>query len=177
MTDATEAPKNPADPVPDSTPDKHLNISQDELDRVVTKERKKWEAHYQEDLRKQREQQDLAKLEGEARLKREWEIKERELKEAKEVAERKLAISIVESKLATMGYSEVTDIAPFLIGEDEKATEANVASFGKMVKSLVASEVAKGLASGAPADPSAGSRPDANAALFAEMRKAAGLTR
>lgn len=176
MTDATDAPKPQGDPVPETPTEKtEKTFTQDDFDRAMAKERKKWEARYEEADRKAREEKDLERLEGEAKLQRQWEIRERELKQAKEEAERKLAISSVESKLATMGYSEIKDIAPALIGEDESATDANVTAFGKMVQTLVAAEVSKSLAAGPPADPSAGNRPDPNATLKQEMRQAAGL--
>ena len=112
-------------------------------------------------------------MEGEAKLKKQFEIRERELTEAKEKAEHDLAVSNVKAELSRLGYSAVSDIAPSLIGKDEEETKGNVAKFDQMVQALVSEQVSKNMNRGAPPDPEAGSAaPDSE---MQALRRAVGL--
>lgn len=182
MTEATGDSKasegNPT-PTPEPTPDKPEGkvFTQDELNEIISKEKAKVKASYERELKEQAkkdaEAKELERLEGEAKLKKQFEIRERELTEAKEKAERDLAVSNVKAELSRLGYSTVSDIAPSLIGKDEDETKGNVAKFDQMVQALVSEQVSKNMNRGAPPDPEAGSAtPDAE---MQTLRKAIGL--
>lgn len=177
MTDIN-ADASKADPAPVQTPTESVKtFTQDELNDIISKEKAKITARYeqkaQEQAKKEAEAQELARLDGEAKLRKEWEIKERELQERAQKAEHDLAVSNARASLASKGYTDVADIAPLLIGSTAEETDAMVSKFDQMVQKLVADRVAGSLAKGAPKDPAAGSPvsdPD-----MAALRKAIGL--
>lgn len=182
MTEATGDSKAPEGASNTQTPDpepedKGKTFTQDELNEIISKEKAKLKASYEqkqkEQAKKDAEAKELERLEGEAKLKKQFEIRERELMEAKEKAEHELAVSNVKAELSRLGYSSVSDIAPSLIGQDEEETKGNVAKFDQMVQALVSEQVSKNMNRGAPPDPEAGSAtPDAE---IQAMRRAVGL--
>lgn len=169
--DQTTATTTTTDPVTEKT------FTQDELNDIISKEKAKLKASFEreqkEQARKDAEAQELARLDGEAKLRKQWEIKERELSERATKAEHDLAVSNAKAMLSAKGYSDIADIAPYLIGKDADETEANVSKFDQMVQKLVSAQVAGNLNRGTPPDPSAGSNP-VNADEMA-LRKAMGL--
>ena len=152
-------------------------FTQDELNDIISKEKAKLKASFdreqREQAKKDAEAQELARLDGEAKLRKEWEIKERELSERATKAEHDLAVSNARAMLSAKGYSDIADIAPYLIGKDADETELNVSRFDQMVQKLVSAQVAGNLNRGTPPDPSAGASP-ANADEVA-LRRAMGL--
>mgnify|MGYP004657069565 FL=1 len=161
-----------SNPTPDAK-----TFTQDELNEIISKEKAKLKASYEakakEQAQKDAEAQELARLDGEAKLKRQWEIRERELTERVTKAEHDLAVSSARASLASKGYTDIAEIAPYLIGKDDTETEANVSKFDQMVQKLVADKVASSLAKGTPPDPATGEsslKTDEDA-----LRKAMGL--
>lgn len=178
MTETGEAGTPSGTPEGQDTPkpDAEKKFTQDELNEIISKEKAKikasFEAKAQEQAKKDAEAQELARLDGEAKLKKQWEIKERELNERAIKAEHDLAVSNARASLASKGYGDVSDIAPYLIGKDADETEANVSKFDQMVQKLVADKVAGNLNRGTPPDPSAGGTPLKEEEI---LRKAMGL--
>lgn len=177
----TETPGNPEPATETKTPQPE-NVSktftQDELNEIISKEKAKLKASYeakaQEQAKKDAEAQELARLDGEAKLKKQWEIRERELNERATKAEHDLAVSNAKASLASKGYADVADIAPYLIGKDADETEANVSKFDVMVQKLVSEKISSNLAKGTPPDPANG----VNSSLKTDeeaLRKAMGL--
>ena len=167
----TPAP-DAGEPTPTPEP---KTFTQDDLNRIVSKEKESLKSRYEAEIaemkRKDAESKEIERLQGEERLKKEFEIKERELTEAKTKAERALAIANVRSSLASKGYGDLGDMASNFIGQDADATEKNVVAFDQMVQRLVSERVAGNLAKGAPPESKDTSR-DADVAM---LRKAVGL--
>lgn len=167
----TPAP-DAGEPTPTPEP---KTFTQDDLNRIVSKEKESLKSRYEAEIaemkRKDAESKEIERLQGEERLKKEFEIKERELTEAKTKAERALAIANVRSSLASKGYGDLGDMASNFIGTDADATEKNIVAFDQMVQKLVSEKVAGNLAKGAPPE-SKGTSDDAD---IANLRKAMGL--
>ena len=161
-------------PTPTPTPEPKT-FTQDDLNRIVSKEKESLKSRYEAEIaemkRKDAESKEIERLQGEERLKKEFEIKERELTEAKVKAERALAMANVRASLASKGYGDLGDMASNFIGTDADATEKNVVAFDQMVQRLVSERVAGNLAKGAPPESKDTSR-DADVAM---LRKAVGL--
>lgn len=167
----TPAP-DAGEPTPTPEP---KTFTQDDLNRIVSKEKESLKSRYEAEIaemkRKDAESKEIERLQGEERLKKEFEIKERELTEAKTKAERALAIANVRSSLASKGYGDLGDMASNFIGQDADATEKNIVAFDQMVQRLVSEKVAGNLAKGAPPE-SKGASDDSE---VANLRKAMGL--
>ena len=167
----TPAPDT-GEPIPTPEP---KTFTQDDLNRIVSKEKESLKSRYEAEIaemkRKDAESKEIERLQGEERLKKEFEIKERELVEAKTKAERALAIANIRSSLASKGYGDLGDMASNFIGADADTTEKNIVAFDQMVQRLVSERVAGNLAKGAPPESKDTSR-DADVAM---LRKAVGL--
>lgn len=167
----TPAP-DAGEPTPTPEP---KTFTQDDLNRIVSKEKESLKSRYEAEIaemkRKDAESKEIERLQGEERLKKEFEIKERELTEAKTKAERALAIANVRSSLASKGYGDLGDMASNFIGADADATEQNIVAFDQMVQKLVSEKVSSNLAKGAPPE-SKGTSDDSE---VANLRKAMGL--
>lgn len=93
--------------------------------------------------------------------------------QAKALAEarRELALSKAQAKMASMGLPP--ELAANVLGEDDDATDANIATLSKTVNDLVSRRVGESLSHGAPR--AGGSKvPDA---VEAALDKAMGITR
>ena len=167
----TPAP-DAGEPIPTPEP---KTYTQDDLNRIISKEKMSLKSRYEAEIaemkRKDAESKEIERLQGEERLKKEFEIKERELVEAKTKAERALAIANIRSSLASKGYGDLGDMASNFIGADADTTEKNIVAFDQMVQRLVSERVAGNLAKGAPPESKDTSR-DADVAM---LRKAVGL--
>lgn len=167
----------PPERAPEGEPAREKTFTQDELNDIISKEKAKlkasFEAKAKEQAEKEAEARELERLDGEAKLKKQWEIRERELSERATKAERDLAVSNARAMLASKGYGDVSDIAPYLVGEDAEQTEGNISKFDQMVQKLVAQQVAGNLAKGTPPDPAGGA--PASDKDFEALRKAMGL--
>ena len=169
----TPAPDT-GEPTPTPTPEPRT-FTQDDLNRIVSKEKESLKSRYEAEIaemkRKDAESKEIERLQGEERLKKEYEIKERELTEAKVKAERALAMANVRASLASKGYGDLGDMASNFIGQDADTTEKNIVAFDQMVQRLVSERVAGNLAKGAPPE-SKDTSVDADMAM---LRKAVGL--
>ena len=106
-------------------------------------------------LKDQANRQRIASLEGEEKLKAEYQAKLEEVEnerkaQAEELAtaQRALAISKAEAQLAS--HNLPTEFAINLLGEDDKATAKNIETFNTKINALVTAKVNESLARGAP---------------------------
>jgi len=120
----------------------------------------------------------IASLEGEEKLKAEYQSKLEEIEnERKEQAEqlaeaqRALAISKAEAQLAGLGLP--AEFATNLLGADDKATQKNIETFNARVNALVTAKVSEALARGPPM--TGGSVVTQQEQLLSQLRAAANL--
>lgn len=133
-------------------PEGSKTFTQDEVDKIVSArlkaERERREREDRTRADEAAEQARIAQLEGEERVKAEYEQKvkarDTELAELK----RTLAITRAQGELAKQGLP--AEFACNLIGEDDDHTDANIAAFSKSVSDLVARQVSESLNRGAP---------------------------
>ncbi len=158
-------------------PEEEKRFTQADLDALITKrlaeERSRRDREEKEKAKKVEEQAKIAKLEGEERIRAEYEAKLKEIQESEAVAKRALAISKVETMLSSQGIP--SELAPNLLGEDDDATKSNVDAFVKAVSALVAKQVAEGLNHGTP--PASGGTPSAEDAIAAKLDRLMGIKR
>lgn len=158
-------------------------FTQDDLNRIIDERLKRAEASkakaVEDALKEERERQRIAGLEGEEKLKAQYEAKLAEIAKAQETrdaelaqARRDLAVTKAEAKLASLGLP--VELASNLIGEDDKATERNIAALQKSVNDLVTKKVSEGLNHGAPR---AGGIADSKSDMEAEFRRLMGITK
>lgn len=175
MTDG-DAGTEGVTPEPVKTPEK--TFTQDELNDIISKEKAKLKASFEreqkEQAKKDAEARELERLDGEARLRKEWEIKERELSERASKAEHDLAVSNVRASLSAKGYADIQEIAPYLVGKDAEETELIVSKFDTLVQKMVAEKVTGSLARGTPPDPAKGTSTPVDE-LEQALNKAMGL--
>ena len=168
----------------DQTPDpaQEPRFTQSDVDRIVSermgREAKAREKAIADALAEDKKKRDIEALEGEARIKAEYEAKmeqarkeqeerDRELAETKRV----LAITKAESRLVSLGLP--AELAANVIGDDDKATERNIAALSKAVTDLVTKQVAAGLNHGAPR--AGGGKVDNMSEIEAEFRREMGI--
>ena len=127
------------------------DMMQKRLAREATARQKAIEEAIAED-RKKRE---IESLQGEERIKAEYESKLAESQRvqdenAKKYAEleRELAVTKAQAQLSSLGLP--AELAPNVIGSDDKETAKNIAALSKAVNDLVAKKVNEGLNHGAP---------------------------
>lgn len=154
-------------------------FTQADLDRIIDERLKRAESSkakaIADALAEERNKQRIASLEGEERIKalyeeeiakakKDQEERDRELAETKRI----LAMTKAESKLISLGLPP--ELAGNVIGEDDKATEKNIAALSKSVSDLVAKQVKEGMHHGAPkAGGSASTASEVRAEVFANM--------
>ena len=153
--------ENGGQPAPDQPTPEVKTFTQDELNDIIAREKAKVKASFEreqkEQAKKDAEARELERLDGEAKLRKEWEIKERELSERASRAEHDLAVSNVKVSLSAKGYGDIAnDIAPYLIGKDQDETDTIVTKFDAMVQKIVAEKVTGSMARGTPPDPAGG---------------------
>ena len=158
MTEADNTPNNEPEPKKDDAP-KMVNMTQDEFNKIVSV-RIDRAVHATEE--KARKQAELDKLDGEARAKKEYEIKLDEIAKERDEAVKGLRMSNARAGLAERGLN--ADFAKWVIGDDDDATKANIDALSKMVDSQVAAKTEAGLHKGAPKAPTDGGAPNTNAA-------------
>jgi len=129
-------------------------------------------------LRDQANKQRIASLEGEEKLKAEYQAKLEEVEserkaQAEELAsaQRALALSKAEAQLAS--HNLPTDFAANLLGEDDETTSRNIETFNTKVNALVTAKVSEALARGPPM--TGGSVATQQEQLLAQLRAAANL--
>jgi len=106
-------------------------------------------------LKEQAERSRIESLQGEERIKAEYQAElERIDAERKASAEqlasaqRELAVSKAQGQLAGMGYP--VDFAENLLGKNDAETASNIQSFDKAVKAMIAEKVNEAVARGTP---------------------------
>ena len=167
----TEVAQNPETPKTTETP---KTFTQDELDRIVqdrlAQYTRKVEREQEDARRRSQEQADLEKLQGEERLKKQFDLDRSKLVEERDGYLRELRLARAESVLASKGLDP--KFAPNMVGATDEDTKANIESLERMVAEMVAAKTKDALSKGAPP---AGSGTSAKADLLASARKAAGL--
>lgn len=153
MTDGNpEEVKETGDGAGKPVPEDEKKFSQKELDAMISKrlseERARREREDQAKADEAAEKARIAAMEGEDKVRAEW-AQERKQRDA-ELAELKhrLAVSRAEGKLAEASLPK--EFASNLIGEDDDATDANIARFSEAVSKLVATKVSENLNRGTP---------------------------
>nr|DAH33964.1 MAG TPA: Major head protein [Caudoviricetes sp.] len=127
-------------------------FTQDEVDKIVSQrlkaERERRDREDKTRADEAAEQARIAQLEGEERVKAEYEQKvkarDTELAELK----RTLAVTRAQGELAKQGLP--VEFAGNLIGDSDDQTDANIAAFSKSVSDLVARQVSESLNRGTP---------------------------
>lgn len=159
-------------------------FTQEELDDIV-KERVRQEKERSNKavdeavakaLAKDKEKQRIEALQGEERLRAEFEAKiQASESDAKDKSDRlasalrDLAVYKATTELAKLDLP--TEVAPQMIGEDEAATKRNIEAFSKAFNEAVNKRVAESIAKGAP---NVGGQPGEEA-WKTDLRKAFGL--
>ena len=158
-------------------PEEEKRFTQADLDALIakrlTEERSRRDREDKEKAKKVEEQARIAKLEGEERIRAEYEQKLKEIQESEAQAKRALSISKVETMLSAQGLPST--FAPNLLGEDEDTTKANVDAFIKAFSTEVAKKVAEGLNHGTP--PTPGGTPSADDVLKAKLDRLMNMKR
>lgn len=129
-------------------------------------------------LQKQAEKQRIESLQGEERLKAEYqaeldriEADRKAQMEQLQTAQHELAISKAEAQLAGLGLP--TEFASNLLGKDDKETSKNIQTFNTKVNELVTAKVNESLARGPPK--AGGAVPTQQDAIMAQLRAVAHL--
>ena len=167
----------PADGVKDKDASSdEKKFSQAEVDEMISKRlAKEKSAREREDAEKEAERQKQAevdKLNGEEKLKAQYQMSLDKEKSARTEAERKLRIATTGVSLSKLGYD--SEFAEILARDTDEDTDAMVTKFDKMVKNLVKQEVLKTQSHGAPPIPEGGSH-SARDDILEQSRRAAGL--
>ena len=157
MTETEKTPTNEPEPKKDDEP-KMVNMTQDEFNKIVSA-RIDRAVHATEE--KARKQAELDKLDGEARTKKEYELKLDEIAKQRDEAVKGLRLSNARAGLAERGHN--AEFAQWVIGDDDDATKANIDALSKMVDAQVAAKTEAGLHKGAPKAPTEGGAPDTDA--------------
>lgn len=126
-------------------------FSQDDLNRIMSKEREKFsrqqkelEARYQRELKK-------AGLDAEERAKADREDELKAYKDRADAAEREVRRAHAEKALTRAGLSE--ELADAVMGEDDDATERNIKALSKAVKAAADAQYNARIAKGSPQAP------------------------
>lgn len=144
-------------------------FTQTELDALITKrlaeERSRRDREDEKKAKAMEEQQRIAALQGEERIRAEYEQKLKEIRESEAQAKRSLAISKIETMLSSQGLP--SELAPNLLGETDEDSKKNFDAFSKAISALVSSKVSEGLNHGTP--PAQGGTPSKQSAIDAEL--------
>ena len=159
---------------PEPNPEPAKTFTQEELDKIVQERlaqlTRKFEREQEDSKRKAKEQADLEKLQGEERIKKQYELDRTKLTEERDGYLRELKLARAESMLASKGLD--TKFAPTMIGDSDDSTKANIEALEKLIGDMVTAKTKEALAKGAPPANGGGSSKDD---LLAIARKAAGL--
>lgn len=116
-------------------------------------------------------QKEIDSLEGEAKLKAQFDSQMEQMRSERDEAQKALRIAKAGVELSKLGFSP--DFAPMMIGEDDEATKKNIDNLAEMVNKQVQEIVASKMKKGAPPVPEGA--PSEGQALRDKMRAAAGL--
>lgn len=146
-------------------------FTQAEVDEIVSKrlksEKDRREREDKERADKEEKARKIAALEGEERVKAEYEAKMQERDAELAKMKRDLAISRTEAKLSAQGLP--IELAGNLIGDDDEKTDANIHALVKSVNDLVAEKVKGNLNHGTP--PAGGQAPTKDKELSDKLDK------
>lgn len=149
-------------------------FTQAELDKIVQERlaqfKRKAEKEAEDARKKAEDQASLEKLQGEERLKKQFEMDKAKLEQERDTFLRDLRLARAESMLASKGLD--AKFAPNMIGATDEETKANIDALEKLVGDMVAAKTKEALAKGAPP---AGNGGNPQNDLLAIARKAAGL--
>jgi len=153
-------------------------FTQEDVNNIVAEVKAKKQRQIDEAVEKAlkdaSERQRIESLQGEERLKAEYEAKlnsveaERAKREEElRIATRELAISKAEAQLASLNLP--TEFAVNLLGEDDKQTAKNIQTFNSKVNEFITAKVNESLARGGPQIGAAQTVPNAMAEIDKAM--------
>lgn len=159
----------------EGTPEPVKTFTQAEVDEIVQKrlksEKDRREREDRERAEKAEKEKQIAALEGEERVKAEYEAKMQERDKELARMRRDLAVSRAEAKLSAQGLP--VELAGNLIGEDDEKTDANIHALVKSVNDLVAEKVKGSLNRGTP--PVGGQAPSKDEEMSARLDSLMGI--
>ena len=166
----------PADGGKDNAKADEKRFTQAEVDEIINKrlakEKATREREESEKEAERKKQAEIDRLDGEEKLKAQYQMSLDKERSARSDAERKLRIANTGVSLSKLGYDSA--FAEILARDNDEDTDAMVTKFDKMVKELVKSEVLKTQSHGAPPIPDGGSH-SARDDILEKSRIASGL--
>ncbi|MGN0138411.1 MAG: DUF4355 domain-containing protein [Candidatus Methanomethylophilaceae archaeon] len=133
----------------------------------------KWEREIAKLTKAQAEAERIASLQGEERVKAEYEAKLKETSDSLEQTRRELALSKAQAKLTSRGLPP--EFADNVLGADDKETDSKIDLLAKTVSDLVAKQVSANLSHGTP--PQGGNPPSEKDAIAARLDRVMGMKR
>lgn len=149
------------EPKPES---KEKTFTQAEVEKMI-------QARLNREKRAAEKQKEIDSLEGEEKLKAQFDSQMEQMRSERDEAQKALRIAKAGVELSKLGFSP--DFAPMMIGEDDEATKKNIDNLAEMVNKQVQEIVASKMKKGAPPVPEGA--PSEGQALRDKMRAAAGL--
>lgn len=133
----------------------------------------KWEKEIAKLNKAQAEAERIASLQGEERVKAEYEAKLKETSDSLAQARHELAVSKAQAKLTARGLPP--ELADNVLGADDKETDSKIDLLAKTVSDQVAKQVSANLSHGTP--PQGGSPPSEKDAIAARLDRVMGMKR
>ena len=149
------------EPKPES---KEKTFTQAEVEKMI-------QERLNREKRAAEKQKEIDSLEGEAKLKAQFDSQMEQMRSERDEAQKALRSAKAGVELSKLGFSP--DFAPMMIGEDDEATKKNIDNLAEMVNKQVQEIVASKMKKGAPPVPEGA--PSEGHALRDKMRAAAGL--
>ena len=149
------------EPKPES---KEKTFTQAEVEKMI-------QERLNREKRAAEKQKEIDSLEGEAKLKAQFDSQMEQMRSERDEAQKALRIAKAGVELSKLGFSP--DFASMMIGEDDEATKKNIDNLAEMVNKQVQEIVASKMKKGAPPVPEGA--PSEGQALRDKMRAAAGL--
>lgn len=147
-------------------------FTQEELNRIVAREKAQVKAAYDKQEAEKRKQAEIEKLDGEERIKAQYQADLDKERNARAEAEKNLRIARAGTSLSKLGYDP--EFAPMMAGATDEETEANITRLDQMIKGQVTKIVQASNKRGAPPVPEGGPK---GSSLRDEIFKAAGLNK
>lgn len=130
------------------TPEPERKFTQADMDNLAGKIRAEARATFEREAEEKRKQEDINKMEGEQRIKAQFEADLEKERTARAEAERALGIAKAGVELSKLGYDP--DFAALMVGKDEAETLDNIKKLDQMITQQVAKIVNANLKKGAP---------------------------
>lgn len=130
-------------------------FTQTDMDNLAGKIRAEARATFEREAAEKRKQDDINKLEGEQRIKAQFEADLEKERTARAEAERALGIAKAGVELSKLGYDP--EFAELMVGKSDAETEANIKRLDQMITQQVSKIVNANLKKGAPPNPDGGS--------------------